>query len=245
MPKKMTNIQEETREVTDFARGLGATLVGVADLSLYRDDYGNARPLLDVFPWAISVAIRLSSPIIDGITEVDPTPIYAHHYRTVNALLDDIAIRLTNYCQAEGHQALPIPASQTVDEDNFFGAISHKAIAVLAGLGWQGRSLLVINRELGPRIRLVTILTTLPLSAALPLENECGDCLECAEACPVGAIKGISFKLKPSLREEALDTRACAQRTRKFGSNLRYGSNVCGICIKVCPFGRKTCPQTV
>lgn len=236
MPEKLTSSQEE---IKNLAKGLGATLVGVADLSLYQDDYGNAQPLLETFPRAISVAIRLSSPIIDGITEADPTPVYAHHYRTVNALLDDIAIRLTNYCQAQEHKALPIPASQIIDEDNFFGAISHKAIAVLAGLGWQGKSLLVINEKLGPRMRLATILTTLPLSPDLPLENKCGTCLECVTACPPKAIKGISFKLKPPLREEALDVRTCAQRTKKFGSNPRYGSNVCGLCIKACPFGRK------
>lgn len=239
MPKKVTNIERETEEVKKFAQSLGASVVGIADLDLFHDDYNNVRPLLKIFPKAISAAIRLSSPIIDGITPEDPTPIYAHHYRTVNALLDDIAIRVANYCQAKGYKALPIPASQIIDPDNFFGAISHKGVAALAGVGWLGKGMILVNKELGPRMRLVTILTTLPVSPDSPLENNCGDCLECAEACPVGAIKGISFKLKPPLREEALDVRACAQRTRQFGSNPRYGSNVCGICVKVCPFGKK------
>ncbi len=239
MPQKLTDIQKQTQEIKELAKGLGASLVGIADLRLYQDDYGNARTLLDTFPWAISIAVRLSSPIIDGITEADPTPIYAHHYRTVNTFLDNIAIQLTNYCQGRGHKALPIPASQIIDEDNFLGSISHKAIATIAGISWLGKSLLAVNEELGPRIRLATILTTLPLLPDTPRENNCGTCLECVKACPTEAIKGISFKLKPSLREEAFDARACAQRTRKFGSNPRYGSNICGLCLKVCPFGKK------
>jgi len=230
---------QETKAVKTLAIQLGADLVGVADLKLFQDDYGNARPLIGTFPLAISMAVRLSSPIIDGITEDDPTPIYAHHYRTVNALLDDIAIRMANYCQSKGHWALPIPASQILDDDYSFGAISHKAIAALAGLGWLGKGMIVVNRRFGPRIRLVTVLTTLPLTTDRLLENDCGDCLECAKACPVEAIKGITFKLKPRLREEALDVRACSQRVRAFGRNPRYGSSICGMCIKACPFGRK------
>jgi len=232
--------EQETKTVKTLAIQLGADLIGVADLKLFQDDYGNARPLLETFPFAISMAVRLSSPIIDGITEDDPTPIYAHHYRTVNALLDDIAIRMANYCQGKGYWALPIPASQILDDDYFFGAISHKAIAVLAGLGWLGKGVIVVNKKFGPRIRLVTVLTTSPLAPDAPLENSCGDCLECAKACPVAAIRGISFKLKPHLREEALNVKACSQRVRAFGKNPRYGSSVCGVCIKACPFGRKT-----
>ncbi len=237
---KTVNPQPETKAVKSLATRLGADLVGVADLKLYQDDYGNVKPLLETFPFAISLAVRLSSPIIDGITEHDPTPIYAHHYRTVNALLDDIAIRMANYCQSGGYQALPVPASQVLDDAYSFGAISHKAIAVLGGLGWLGKGDIVVNKKLGPRMRLVTVLTTQPLVPDAPLENKCGDCLECAEVCPVKAIKGISFKLKPRLREEALNVPACAQRVRQFGNDPRYGSSVCGLCVKVCPFGRKT-----
>lgn len=236
---KNERVAQETRKVETFAANLGVDLVGVADLSLYQDVYGLSKPLLEKFPFAISMAVRLSDPIIEGITEEDPTEIYLHHYRTVNALLDDIAILVANYCQAKGYPALPIPASQVLDEERLLGAISHKAIAVLAGLGWQGKSLLVINERFGPRIRLVSVLTILPLTPNKPLESRCGNCTECIDACPVGAIKRTPLREGAPSRKEALNVKACNERLLSIASNPRYGSRVCGLCVKACPWGRK------
>jgi len=238
MTKKETALQE-TKRVKAFATKLGADLVGIADLSLYHDLYGFSKPLLEEFPFAISIAVRLSNSVIDKITEEDPTEIYVHHYRAINALLDEIAIRVANYCQAKGHHALPIPAAQILDQGRLLGAVSHKAIAVLAGLGWQGKSLLVINKHFGPRIRLVSILTTLPLIPGKPLKNCCGNCIACIKICPVGAIKGASFQERAPSREEAIDIQACNLRLTSIANNPRYGSKVCGLCIKACPWGRK------
>ncbi len=231
-------MHQEKRKLELFTTRLGADLVGVADISYYHDAYSFSIPLLEKFPYAISIGVRLSDPIIDAITEDDPTEIYVHHYKAVNALLDDIAIRVANYCQAKGHHSLPIPASQIVDQNRLFGSISHKAIAVLAGLGWLGKSLLVINERFGPRIRLVSVLTTLPLAASKPLRNRCRDCMICVESCPVQAIKGMSFEYYPPTREAAVNIEACNVRLTNIANNPRYGSKICGICIKVCPWGR-------
>jgi len=231
---------EETRRLKAFATSLGADLVGIADLSLYRDQYGFSMHLLSKFPFAVSMAVRLSNAVIDGITREDPTEIYVHHYKTVNILLDSIALRVANYCQAKGYDAMTISASQVLDEERLLGAVSHKAIAVLAGLGWQGKSLLVINEKFGPRIRLVSVLTTSPLIPDKPVENRCGECTACVEVCPESAIKGASFQKYALSREEALDVQACNRRLLKIADNHRYGVRVCGICIKVCPWGKKT-----
>jgi len=240
-PKTMgRDTAETTRRLKAFAAGLGADLVGIADLSRYNDQYEFSKHLLSKFPFAVSMAVRLSNGVIDGITEEDPTEIYVHHYKTVNTLLDNIALRVANYSQAEGHDAMPIPASQVLDEERLLGAVSHKAIAVLAGLGWQGKSLLVVNENFGPRIRLVSVLTTMPLIPDKPVENRCGDCTACVKVCPESAIREASFQKYALLREEALDAQACNRRLRKIADNPRYGVRVCGVCIKVCPWGKKT-----
>jgi len=195
--------------------------------------------LLEKFPLAISIAVRLSDPIIEGITKKDPTEIFAHHHRTANFLLDCIAIRIVNYCQDKGYRALPVPATQVLDEEKLLGAISHKAIAILAGLGWQGKSLLVINERFGPRIRLVSVLTTLPLAADKPLESRCGDCTACVEACPVGAIKGISFVERAPSRGEAVNVQACNEHMLSIARSSWWPPyRICGMCIKACPWGR-------
>ena len=71
----------------------------------------------------------------------------------------------------EGYQSLPIPASQVLDRENWYAAISHKAVARMAGLGWQGKNLLLITPQFGSRVRLGTVLTEAPLFVDTPVKN--------------------------------------------------------------------------
>jgi len=80
--------------------------------------------------------------------------------------------------QEAGFEAYPIPASQTINPRKLEGAISHKLATNLAGMGWIGRSSLLITPQYWPRIRLAKVLTDAPLEADMPLEGGCGDCRE-------------------------------------------------------------------
>jgi epoxyqueuosine reductase len=153
-------------------------------------------------------------------------------------MLDEIALLAANILQRDGFNSLPIPAAQSWDRENHYGAISHKAVGHMAGLGWQGKSLLLVNPEYGPRIRLVTVLTDAPLEVNGPIKNRCGKCTLCRDACPAGAIKGAVTKDHYDSREEALDLRLCVEKLYEFAKLPGVDVNICGICIKVCPFGR-------
>ena len=100
-----------------------------------------------------------------------PTPLYASVYQTANRILDEIAFRTAGSLQGDGFYSLPVPASQVLDKKNWYGAISHKAVGRMAGLGWQGKSLLLVNPRYGPRIRLVTVLTDAQLKIDGPKES--------------------------------------------------------------------------
>ena len=154
-------------------------------------------------------------------------------------LLDRVALEVARFCASKGFRALPIPASLTVDEERQLGHISHKAVAVLAGLGWMGKSTLVITPDRGPRVRFATVLTDAPLPAGEPMECQCGPCRACVEACPVGAIRDVRFRLRPARREDALDVQACLSFLEKFAGDPRIGELICGICVKACPYGAR------
>ena len=142
--------------------------------------------------------------------------------------------------QKHGYYSLPIPASQVLDEKNWHGAISHKAVARMAGLGWQGKNLLIINPQYGSRIRFATILTEAPLEIDDPLKNRCGKCTNCMDACPARAIKGVNTETRYKSREEALYFSRCRDKVvGEFAKIPEIEVAICGICIKVCPFGRK------
>jgi epoxyqueuosine reductase QueG len=110
-------------------------------------------------------------------------------------------------------------------------------IAHIAGLGWIGKSCLLVTPDHGPRVRFISLLTNAPLNAVdQPVEQRCNACRACEKICPAGAIKGVNFRMGEG-REERLDFRRCENY---FSHMKEQGSrDVCGMCLYVCPHGRK------
>lgn len=221
------------------AKTWGASLVGIADLARLQGIETEPADLLSGFTRAVSLAVRLSDPVLDQIVD-RPTPLYAQHYQKVNALLDELALRVALTIQKAGGRALPLPASQVLDAERLTSYLSHKAVAVAAGVGWQGKSLLLVSPEFGPRVRLVTVLTDANLSPDKPLKNRCGKCSACAEACPARAIRGVNTTSHYSSREEALFFDRCRTKVlEEFPKLPHITGGICGVCVSVCPWGRK------
>lgn len=188
--------------------------------------------------YAVSIVAALSDAVVDEIADA-PTPTYFHHYRTVNAFIDNMLLRTGRMLQNEGYKYIPVAASQTINSGGareHYGRYSHKKAAVLAGLGTVGRSALFLHNRLGPRVRLGTLFTDCPLSeTCAPAESACGGCRICAEACPAKAIGGADWR--PGVEREALfDAKACNDYMRANFMHIGRGA-VCGICMKVCPKG--------
>lgn len=226
-------------ELQNKARELGADLFGVADLAAAQDFIcEQGGEYLRQFPRAVSIGIRLLDAIVDGLLRhEDQATIFTYRalYNSVNSQLDHIALFLARMIQDEGFSAFPIPASQTIDSEKLRGAISHKLAASLAGLGWIGKSCLLITPEYGPRVRFATILTDAPLDTGSPIDERCGDCRECVDACPVGAFTGAKFDPSEP-REARFNARLCREYGRKREEKL--GEGLCGLCVYICPYGR-------
>jgi epoxyqueuosine reductase QueG len=221
----MSDAENNTTRIKALSFRWGGTLFGVADLrSLGRDEILLSPPLIEHHPFSISIGYHLSDSILEGI-EDQPTPHYFHHYQRVNILLDTIGLILTSAIQDLGCRAMPVPASQIVDWKNQRGHLSHKHVARLAGLGWIGRNNLLVNETFGSRIRLVTVLTDLPLIADAPLSMDCGSCRDCVKVCPVGAI---------SERPEDFHHLHCYAQLKVFSKTLHFSHHICGICVKAC-----------
>ena len=228
-----------TGEIKNRILDLGADLVGVSDVEPLKQLKPDPPELLEPFHRAIAIAVKLPTAVFEQIHD-RPTPLYASLYQTANRILDEIAFHTARTLEGDGHKGLPIPASQVLNEKTWHGALTHKAVARMAGLGWQGKSLLLINPEYGPRIRLATVLCDAFLDTDRPIENKCGECTSCKDACPVGAIKGTGTEHHYRDRNEALNLSRCAEKlTDEFAKLSHVGVPICGICIKVCPFGRE------
>lgn len=218
--------------INHLGTALGATEIGFSDLTRL------PAPKRMGFSRAITVIIRLSDGILNQIQD-QPTQTYFSHYRSVNRLIDDICLRILLDLEARGYPSLAIPASQSVTDpdDPFTGAFQHKTGAVLAGLGWIGRSALFIHQSYGPRVRMGTILTNAPLTVGAPVtESGCGSCRACVRACPALAIEGRLWE--PGMaRNQLYDAYACSQHMKEAYQHIGRGV-VCGLCIVACPIGK-------
>ncbi|WP_276356688.1 tRNA epoxyqueuosine(34) reductase QueG [Cohnella caldifontis] len=116
------------------------------------------------------------------------------------------------------------------------GELADRAVAERAGIGWSGKNCSIITPEFGSWVYLGEMITDLPLPPDRPIEDGCGDCTICIDACPTGALVGpgelnaqrcISFvtQTKGLVEEELM---------RKIGNRL-YGCDTCQI---VCPVNR-------
>jgi len=109
--------------------------------------------------------------------------------------------------------------------------------AARAGVGWRGRQGQIVHPAFGCCLFLGELLVDLDLAPTAPIEDRCGDCRRCVEACPTGAIGADGL----------LDARRCisyltiehsgaiaAELQPRLGGAL-YG---CDRCTAVCPFNR-------
>jgi epoxyqueuosine reductase len=232
-------IIQTSKELKTYIQRIGIPMVGIADLTPFKEQYlCHPQDLLEPYSFAISIGLPLPNESFRDIKD-KPTPEYALAYKNANEQLDKYAKAIVDWIESKHFHAYMIPASKVMDSESLSGHISHKAIGKMAGLGWMGKSLLLINPDLGPRFRLATILTDMQLVADTVLKNQCGSCRLCVISCPAHAIKDVPAQERYQTREEAVDMEKCYTLLKKYREMPGIGYTVCGVCVKVCPFGNK------
>jgi epoxyqueuosine reductase len=199
------------------------------------DAWGVARnhpalPLAPALPVAVSMMMRIDADVVSEIVD-GPTRAYLDEYVRLNRALDLATAALATAILDDGGSAERIQPTQSVSEDE--PVFPHKTAATQAGLGWIGKTGLFVSRQFGPAVRLATVFTDLPLTAAQPfLVGHCGACDQCVRACPAGAGRDVAWTAGMP-REQIVDVAACrSQMARSADPALR---DICGICVAACP----------
>lgn len=229
--------------------GLGVTgateFAGVAETLQHRQASGMAGKLrftykdparaADVrrsFPWAESIIV-VSWPYMPEAG--DPGPGTAttgriarfaaqDQYRGLRAALSTIEEHLLT----EDWRAMSV-----VDDDR----LVDRAAAVRAGVGWWGKSSMVLDPRHGPWLLLGSVVTDALLDRTKAMSRDCGTCTACLPACPTGAI------VEPGVLDAALCLAHWTQSSGIIPRRLRaaMGDRIygCDECLVACPPGVK------
>ena len=223
----------------------------IPDANQFIVGYANLHGLLSGelqnYPYGIVIGKKCDDDIIHAIVD-GPTLAYYQHYLQINDELTLLSRNIAQSLHQAGVECMTIAPTITKEEreDEKFNrslrsAVSHKMIATRAGLGWIGKSDLFISKKFGPRLRLVSVLIDYPVSAEAPPvdKSRCGKCSICVQCCPAQAANGKLWNIRIE-RHEFFDAQKCRQQCKIFGADrLALDRGVCGICIAVCPVGKK------
>lgn len=217
------------------AKDLGASLVKFASVDRwdgYDEVTASYRPkaLWDKVETVIVIGVPMLLPVLESTPSIN----YQEMYNATNSLLDHIGFRLSVWLNDRGHASIFMPrdgyGNLEILLDKPPGCFSHVFAAKYAGMGTIAYSHNLITREYGPRIRLVSIFTSLKLAADPVIEQEiCLKCDVCRKLCP-----SQSFITRPDSIIADMDVDACTRYHMELRRENRWP---CGICCKVCPVG--------
>jgi len=116
--------------------------------------------------------------------------------------------------------------------------IVEREWAAAAGIGWIGKNTLVLNRELGSYFFLGVVVTTLELEPDEPVEDHCGSCTACLEACPTAAFTA-PYHMDASRCISYLTIEHRGDISKPFQEMMGDWIFGCDVCQEVCPHNRK------
>jgi len=211
----------------------GAWKVLGADLSSVPED------LRDGYPRALSISVAIDLTIVNELP-IAITQAYLDEYDRLNLLLDELSEIAERRLIEAGYRARALNEERTpVDFGLHATQLPHKTIATRAGLGWIGKTALLVTPERGSAVRLASVLTDAPLVCGTPIdESQCGTCQVCQNNCPGAAPLGPNWTVT-SRREDFFDALACRRSCLERNWKLRPGTSLCGFCTSICPYTRK------
>lgn len=117
------------------------------------------------------------------------------------------------------------------------GELSDRAVAERAGIGFTGKNTLLITEEYGSFVYLGELITNIPFTPDTPVEDGCGDCRKCIDACPTGAIvQGGQLNAQRCIAFLTQTKDFLPEEFRSKLGNRVYG---CDTCQLVCPKNKK------
>ena len=154
-------------------------------------------------------------------------------------LVKNIRAYLSGYTKEDGHQLPQLTPDFSCRICIDSAPILERSLAVRAGLGWVGKSSMLINRKYGSAFFLCEILLSLPIEPDEPYEPDgCGSCTRCVDACPNHCIDPLTRTIRADRCAAYLTIEHkgdfSPEQAALVGTHL-FG---CDECLQACPWNR-------
>jgi ferredoxin len=227
--------EQASQYVKHLARYFGAHNAGIAEVKDYqvyshigRGSGVVGEPIHLDHPFVIVFTFEMSHAMVQAAPRAPETLETARQYSEAA----QTAVQIATWIRGLGYQA-----RAHIDGN-------YRLILPLAGrdagLGEIGRMGLLMTPDLGPRVRLSAVSTTLPLLPDQPGDNPatldfCRICKKCAENCPSKAIPFDDRQEVDEVLRWKINAEQCFHYWNKVGTD-------CGRCMMVCPFSHPDDP---
>lgn len=114
--------------------------------------------------------------------------------------------------------------------------VMEKVWAAKAGIGWQGKNTLLINKKAGSFFFLSEIILDLELEADAPMKDYCGTCTRCIDACPTHALEAYAIDASKCISYYTIELKNALPESEK--NKMHDWMFGCDICQDVCPWNR-------
>ena len=225
------------RRIKELARFFGADIVGITELDpadvyshrgmsydVGRPEYGREVELDHKY------AITIGIPMDYERLKASPSFMENAEVGLAYGKVAFAVCQLAAYIRELGY---PARAHHVRRED-----VLHVPLAVKAGLGELGRCGFLMSKDHGPRLRLGTVTTNLPLATDKPVDLGvpalCEVCEKCATNCPSRSIPAGEKQVVRGVEKWQMDPESCL---KYWYANPEVWNN-CSNCITVCPWNK-------
>lgn len=216
-----------TAHVKKFSAHLGAAHVGIAKMAphYFYSHKGRNQRIGEVIstelPYGIAFLVEMDERLIDRAPQLEAAFAVTKGY--MDAAI--IGIWIAQYLRNLGYEAI------AHTDGNY--EVNCTMVAQGAGLGQIGRIGILVNPELGPRVRIGVVTTNAPLNHDVPqdfdLRSFCEVCNKCSKTCPGKAISSGESQAYDGYIGWNSSQESCYTVWTRLGTD-------CGVCLSTCPF---------
>ena len=190
------------------------------------DDPDTSTDVTRAHPWARSIVVFAHDYLQTAPAPGPAGPVVARfatrdQYQPVRRIAEAISERLS---------VTGARAEISVDDNG----LVDRAVAARAGVGWLGKSTMLLAPGHGPWLVLGSVITDLDLATTEPMRRTCGTCVACIPACPTGAITAHGLDARRCISTWLQSSGPIPRWIRPLVERRIYG---CDDCLTSCPPG--------